>query len=410
MQPLQAAQDQGTCNRTARSAVPEARQCDEAQPICANCVKHREECSYSTARLEKAGLDSDDSRVARKTSSTTATASDVLRHPSQGFTNGSTNGPFAQDNVLELELMHHFSTSTYRTTTSVADWQLIFQTVVPQLGFSHSFVLHGVFAIAAAHLAHLRPHSSQYYIDLSSSYHAQALKMLNPALPNAIRTDCQAVFAFSSLMSVYSFARLASHALGKDSSGASSSLLPFSSEWITLTRGVASILVSSYAEITSGPFALFIMGHDPPEGVQLSSEVNERLDCLSVLWKDAASYDADMQKAFIVAVERMKVCFLKLEHMEPGKCEVSAVLSWPAQVTGVYMDLLSEQHPVALVVLAHWLVALHKIKHFWWIGNGPARMMASIAAELPDSWHAWIQWPSNTITPDPSGNTAAIQT
>ena len=244
-------------------------------------------------------------------------------------------------------------------------------------------------------------HQREYYAATASIYRGQALTLLAPALQKTIRSDCHAVYAFSSLMAVYSFAEYSIGYEGPGSTQVEANLAPFSAEWVTLLRGVATVVASSKDEIKAGPFRELLLEDELPEGLRLSRHLERRLDSLSLLLDDTAEADTDIRIAFANAIDILKLSFLRLEHIAADKCEISAALVWlwPARMGETFMALLSQRQPAALVVLAHYLVALHSIRHYWWVANGPSRMMASILAELPDSWRPWLKWPLDNIGP-----------
>jgi hypothetical protein len=59
--------------------------------------------------------------------------------------------------MLELELMHCWSTSTYKSLCSVPEDHHYMQLVMPQEALRYDFLLNGIFVAAALHRAAMAP-------------------------------------------------------------------------------------------------------------------------------------------------------------------------------------------------------------------------------------------------------------
>lgn len=115
------------------------------------------------------------------------------------------------DWVFDLELLHHFTTSTCRTFSTDAtraDRQRLWQVEVPRQAFAHVFLLHQILAIAASHLAHLHPRSRRAYSLRASHHQSLALQGMRAALAHISPANCHALFAASSLLFIASLAAL----------------------------------------------------------------------------------------------------------------------------------------------------------------------------------------------------------
>jgi hypothetical protein len=76
----------------------------------------------------------------------------------------------------DLELLHHYTTSTYLTLTQDSpEHEHVWQIVVPQLAVKHPFLMHGILASSALHLAHVLPERQQEYTVLAANHESMAL-------------------------------------------------------------------------------------------------------------------------------------------------------------------------------------------------------------------------------------------
>lgn len=68
-------------------------------------------------------------------------------------------------------------------------------------------------------------------------------------------------------------------------------------------------------------------------------------------------------------------------------------LFWAAIMERQYIDLLKAKEPMALVLLAHFGVALHVSREYWWSGNWGRQIVKAVYDMLDDHWRCWVQWP-----------------
>lgn len=109
---------------------------------------------------------------------------------------------------------------------------------MPQLGFSHVYVLKGVLAIAALHLARLRPQQKDSLVEQAIMHHTAASSMALPLITNANGENFPPVFHFSMLTTVITFARPRAP---DNFLLVSDGIVP---DWLLLTRGVRTLLQS----------------------------------------------------------------------------------------------------------------------------------------------------------------------
>ena len=114
--------------------------------------------------------------------------------------------PFSQWSLLDLELIHLYSTSTSQTFGSHLERQRVWQHAVPQLAFSHSFLLDGLLAISALHLSSLSPARKEMLCAYATQRQDTALSLFRVALSNIDSETCHACLAFSGFLWVMKWA------------------------------------------------------------------------------------------------------------------------------------------------------------------------------------------------------------
>ena len=105
--------------------------------------------------------------------------------------------------IRDLELMHHFTTDVCKTLSARKEVQDVWGLVMPQMAFSCDYLMHGILALSALHLATLKGENKSSYIDCSMAHFHCSLSTYNQVLPNIAADNCLTLFALSSLVTVH---------------------------------------------------------------------------------------------------------------------------------------------------------------------------------------------------------------
>jgi hypothetical protein len=108
--------------------------------------------------------------------------------------------------ILDLELLHFWTTETAQQSLNFHEGVELFRTTVAQMAFEYSFLMHEILAIAAIHLATLRPQKRSTYKHVVDSHVATSLSLFQPEIANLTTENCHACFAFSTCISKHAWA------------------------------------------------------------------------------------------------------------------------------------------------------------------------------------------------------------
>ncbi|KAK7418799.1 hypothetical protein QQZ08_011122 [Neonectria magnoliae] len=152
----------------------------------------------------------------------------------------------------DFELMHHYCTVTADTLSIRREMRHIRRVVIPQEGYQHLFVMHGLLAIAATHKAYLVPNST---------------KKISGPVGLSPDQNRGALFCFASAVVLFMFTLLTRSATGRLENSMTNLL-----ELIGLLKGIRTsqspfvpgILKSEFAPIADGIWPLDKTG--PPAG------------------------------------------------------------------------------------------------------------------------------------------------
>jgi hypothetical protein len=182
--------------------------CDETKPSCNNCVKHGIQCDFNKEGTATGTLvigsiaPSPSTEVLDMKASPSVTAG---TSPASNLIIGAYGGgPIA---IAEMELLHHYSTSTCYTISRLPVLQTVWRIRVPKFGFSSPFLLHGILSLSALHLAYLKPENRAHYVAQAEFHHNLALQMVSAILPQIDEENAAAVYLFSTVTSIISCAK-----------------------------------------------------------------------------------------------------------------------------------------------------------------------------------------------------------
>jgi hypothetical protein len=300
--------------------------------------------------------------------------------------------------VNDLELLHFYTTTTSFTLSNRPELQEIWQQVVPRIAFTHQFLLHGILAFAALHLARSQPERKTPLYTEASAHHDVGLRMFRAAMLNITRQNCDACLAFSTIIAAYSWASSDQKGdLFFSDTSISEEEERSNVEWTSLLRGVHTLLDAAGEWITSSSIKLIL--HPPvidPELAETADlEVSARLTALSQLW------DSTPEKFNVIEVEALKEtlvllhedCRLLGSSSNDRQIDiVSIVYAWPIKVPGAFLVMVKELRPEALIVLAHYSLLLNRGDKIWYMEGMSRRLLQTIHSKIGKEWESWMAW------------------
>ena len=137
-------------------------QCNEEHPTCSNCERRQIFCDFSLSPGESNSPSTD----ARGQTSQGGSSNGVHRTPTQPVIDPflqpdlvSTKRSTTDLDVTDLRLMHHFTSvvALDLANAQTAEAEALWQVHAVKLGLKHEFLLRGILAVSAFHLAYIHP-------------------------------------------------------------------------------------------------------------------------------------------------------------------------------------------------------------------------------------------------------------
>ncbi|KAJ5972264.1 uncharacterized protein N7479_002182 [Penicillium vulpinum] len=384
--------------------------CDEKKPTCSRCTHHAIKCDFisaaaispalsslapSPSRPSKAQFRFKPSKYQGETDqpSSRTVSTEVQRNNISAL-------PQSQDTLsfADLRLFHHFVTETYRTLTDeTTDHNRVWQTHLPQWGFSSPSIFHLILALAALHLGHLHPEKRDQYVIQADDHFTFGIRSVSAILSNLDSENCQSIYMSTVLICFVYFAHgpkpgeyLVFSETGK-------------AEWLVLMRGVRSILMSSHDKIFTGVLQSYA---DPAiRGVSplLQDELRKNQSRIKEVqhFIEAQARGSSTCQIYAGAFENLLEMFEKAyQYRSAGKDDVSLmpfVIGWIYRRPEEFIGLLEEKEPLSLIILAYWCILLKFMRSSWLMIAWDRHVISGIRESLGVGFHQWIEWPVGVI-------------
>lgn len=272
----------------------------------------------------------------------------------------------------------------------------IWTKVVPTLAVDHEFLMHGLLAVSAAHLAHTRPGFKDQYLPVAHQHHHRGLDLFQKLqvveTSSAHAQSLQEAKVTFILMNI-----VLSLALTERTHGAGRNLDSFT-DWLVSLRSSFRLAHQFYNDIVENPdnsiAALIRQAEDGP--VELSSLDNELETSLDLL--DARNrISAENNTSSIVdrehisdAIAKTKL-WMRLVSLRPRNALF--VASCAINLGDDFFRLIKQRNPEALIVMAHFLVPMCRMPKRWFWDGWFEGTIATIIELLPgEEWYIHLRW------------------
>lgn len=298
--------------------------------------------------------------------------------------------------LASAELMYHYTLFTAITlgdNYTESSLNHLWQHQVPQLAFQHEYLLHGILAITALHMAHSSPTRRTELYFKGSLHEQEALKSFQEALMSMDQSNCCALFTFSCLLVPIIFVSKT-----RESNMSESPAELF--DWIGLCQGGYSILrqhrvelQESFLEPLLRPFLFADMGS--------IEELEGRERILSLLKFTSTIQDEETSQICSLAAHDLVSVFVQINTRKRlGKTTFVTSMVWPVRLSIKFVNLLKQGNPESLVIMAHYCILLHRDpdSSSWFLHGYAKYVLNAIRRYLPVDWYPFIAWPVEVIS------------
>lgn len=290
--------------------------------------------------------------------------------------------------------MHKFSTETYQSLCTIPSDYYTWKVILPQQALSHDFLLNGILALAALHIAStLEPPAALSYIDTALEYHNMAFAPYRHAIDNLTPMNCDAVFGHSVITTVIGISLPRLTASRDESSNMTENIVVV----FELLQGVSKILNISRPWMKTRLFSSGSPFFDV-DCTKLDQKADAAISRLMRLNDESVTdANADQHRINKDAISILHKCFCRYTNNgDPG-----SVLAWLAAVDKEFVHRLRSRRPFPLLILMHWAVLLdHLDGQVWWARNSGKALVSELLPVVPPgdlSWEEARLWPKQKL-------------
>ena len=292
-------------------------------------------------------------------------------------------------NLHDLDIFRHYASYTSASLSDRNSVQQTWRVAVTREALPHDFLMHALLSFASAHLAQICPTQRQMYGESALTHRNMALRSSIPHLREVTRTNCHALFVFSSLIAISTFSSPKSSNIPLDSP--IDNILTF----VVLIRGVNTVLQSGLDWIKAGSLEALLETERVDWRQKIGPVPMSLRDAAHKLraWNDQHTSETRWE-LYAMTIQNLESFYGAHSIITSDR---SLVFIWCATVPAEFVARLRERDPMALVVLAHWAVLLHSVSAQWWASERGKLLVETIYQELDDGWKPAVQWPMDVV-------------
>ncbi|KAJ5601791.1 hypothetical protein N7510_011325 [Penicillium lagena] len=303
---------------------------------------------------------------------------------------------------IDVKILDHYFSSSYKSFVTNETTETIWLDVVPDLAYNNPFLLRGILACTALHMAYLNRPQRQTYTLRACAHQDAALPEFRYAINHPDEKNCDAIMSFAYLLIIYSFATDSENTTNSflivdethENADKPELILP---QWLHFIRAGCSMLCDVWDRIQSGPASALASAWE--EQFDVGNDNLPYLDYFVSLVPSDGSWSDESTKIYKSAAHALATSFAYIERAK-SKANVNmwnVLAVWPMRVEVAFISLLSERHPGALILLAYYCVILKDMEDCWYFEGRPVKLLASIADVLDARWCPYIQEPINVF-------------
>jgi hypothetical protein len=299
-------------------------------------------------------------------------------------------------NEVDTALLQHYTLSTSKTIATDAETVNLWQATVPEIAQKCPFLMHGILACSALHLAYSEPEQEQTHIIRAATHQNHAMPLFRSAIANPNDENCYAILAFSHLLVIYSFA---SEKQDDRLFLVAPDRLEVLPSWLYFLRAGCEMLCSVWHQLETGPVRALVSAWEVPIIISDDSKAS-LVDYFFSIIPSRSSEDAWTEeecKIYRDAAVELELAFSCTRALGQTFTTWDALRIWPIRISVDYMNLLGTRHPGALILLAHYCILLQKLEPQWYFEGRASSLLSNVLSYLDTKWYSHIKWPLKEV-------------
>lgn len=288
-------------------------------------------------------------------------------------------------NLEHISLLYHFHAEIAKDLQS-PDLPLASFDLIRGYITSAPYLTYQILAVSALHLSFEESDRRDYYRKYATRLQNQALAIFNRCVNKIEDTNCVPALVFSSMIGLH----VLCEAIRYYSDDLETFLSSFA-HFLALHSGVRVIAHAAWDVLKQAEHLKPYL-QVPEKATEVVDSPGSECAGLNVMLEQA-DLGAKSLEIYISTVKHLQWAFDVSRCARNASESRQMLLAWTTLVPSGYIDLLVQQRPEALVILAHYGVLLLRNQDFWVVKGGGSFLVRVIREKLSQYWEAWLAWP-----------------
>lgn len=274
-----------------------------------------------------------------------------------------------------------------------------------ELGFEHTFLLHGILALSAVHKASLLLPADRQPVLLQADAHiSQALDTMRRYLQTPDEETAIPMFVLSSVFLTYNFG--SAQEKPEDPIGSLH-------HCFMLLNGIKVVIGPHWDKIKDASCIGPMIEMSSPDTLQALDNLakdQERPEIMRLIDLTELVLDSQDKVACVDAIKELHYIGVRAQHLGPARDEYPFLFLWAARVSNRFFDLLAAHNPIACIITVHSAALLAQARAVWWVVKWPRWLLNAteqLLAATPDLLD-WLNWPREVINAAPQTVAASL--
>lgn len=305
--------------------------------------------------------------------------------------------------ISDIELMHHYDTSTSYTLPGSVEFRHVHQVEYVRLAFNDEALMHQLLAVSSFHLARLDPGRRHASFMRGLQHQTEAAQGIRARLAHLTSETSPACFVSGVLLVIGSFASLT---VFHDVEGAHKPALDDLVHLFYVVRGMYAVLKSSEDIIYRGCLASLLRQREySRQAARLEPLLEDLRDLAQIIRQRYAHAEPNRSRVVEAAISSLVANIRYAVRHAPTPYEWRPVTGWPITLSQDFLLLLAEKDELALAVVARFCVVLHEAHPVAWFTAGWGRSVLKdivltsrgLAAEGVPRHSDLLSWPLSRV-------------
>lgn len=282
-------------------------------------------------------------------------------------------------NMVHAELLHHFMVDPETVYPGIATAR----DIVIRQALCEPYLLHQLLAWSARHLSIVHPQNAHFYNNQAIQLQTHALTLFNSIDVNYFDASIERrahAFIFSGFLGI--------HALCDTLHHRDEDFLAFHARYVAylrLHRGVFHMTDGRWQEIRQTAIKPLI---ESGEGWYQTPGQGPECDDIRARIK-LAGFEPETLDGLLKAIDLIQAVL----DGRPPSSRVHTLISWGAMAPLIFVEMVIDLRPEALVILAYYFVAVHACRDIWVLGDSGQYVFSSLINYLGSNWSVWLEKP-----------------